>query len=55
MKYAPNPGRAPLRGQQRNDLMENLRIYPPNKKTVVVFVVDEDQQAVRILNMFYGG
>ena len=46
---------APLRGQQRNDLMKNLRIYPLNKKTVVAFVVDEKQQAVRILNIFYGG
>ena len=46
---------APLRGQQRNDLMKDLRIYPLNKKNVVAFVVDEDQQAVRILNIFYGG
>jgi hypothetical protein len=46
---------APLRGQQRNDLMKDLRIYPLNRKTVVAFVVDEDQQAVRILNIFYGG
>jgi len=46
---------APLRGQQRNDLMKNLRIYPFNKKTVAAFVVDEDQQTVRILNIFYGG
>ena len=46
---------APLRGQQRNDLMKNLRICPLNKKTVVAFVVDEEQQAVRILNIFYGG
>ena len=46
---------APLRGQQRNDLMKDLRIYPLNKKTVVAFVVDEEQQAVRIMNIFYGG
>ena len=46
---------APLRRQQRNDLMKGLRIYPLNKKTVVVFVIDEEQQAVRILNIFYGG
>ncbi len=46
---------APLRGQQRNDLMKGLRIYPLNKKTVVAFVVDEEQQAVRIMNIFYGG
>ncbi len=46
---------APLRGQQRNDLMKCLRIYPLNKKTIVAFVVDEEQQVVRILNIFYGG
>lgn len=46
---------APLRGQQRNDLMKNLRIYPLNKKTVAAFLVDENQQAVKILNIFYGG
>ncbi|MCK5163925.1 MAG: type II toxin-antitoxin system RelE/ParE family toxin, partial [Desulfobacula sp.] len=46
---------ASLRGQQRNDLMKDLRIYPFDKKTIVAFVVDEDQQVVRILNIFYGG
>ena len=46
---------APLRGQQRNDLMKDLKIYPLDKKTVVAFVVDGNQQAVRILNIFYGG
>lgn len=45
----------PLRGQLRNDLMKALRIYPLNKKTIVAFVVDEDKQAIRILNIFYGG
>jgi plasmid stabilization system protein ParE len=35
--------------------MKNLRIYPLNKNTVAAFAVDEDQQAVRILNIFYGG
>ena len=33
---------APQRGQPRNDLMENLRIYPLDKKTVVAFVVDNN-------------
>ena len=46
---------APQRGKQRNDLMENLRIYPLDKKTVVAFVVDNDKQVVNILNIFYGG
>ena len=35
--------------------MENLRIYPLDKKTVVAFVVDKDKQMVNILNIFYGG
>ena len=46
---------APLRGQQRNDLMKNLRIIPLNKKAVAAFLVDEETQAVLILNIFYGG
>jgi plasmid stabilization system protein ParE len=46
---------APLRGQQRNDLMKNLRVYPLNKKTVAAFIVDENKQTVNILNIFYGG
>ena len=46
---------APLRGQQRNDLMENLRIIPLEKKAVAAFLVDEETQAVLILNIFYGG
>lgn len=46
---------APQRGQQRSDLMENLRVYPLDKKTVAAFIVDEKKQAVNILNIFYGG
>ena len=46
---------APLRGQQRDDLMENLRITPIDKKAVVAFIVDEGKQVVIILNIFYGG
>ena len=46
---------APLRGQQRDDLMENLRITPIDKKAVAAFIVDEGKQAVIILNIFYGG
>ena len=46
---------APLQGQQRDDLMENLRITPIDKKAVVAFIVDEGKQAVIILNIFYGG
>ena len=46
---------APLRGQQRNDLMKNLRIIPLDKKAVAAFLVDEETQTVVILNIFYGG
>jgi plasmid stabilization system protein ParE len=46
---------APLRGQQRDDLMENLRITPIDKKAVVAFIGDEGKQAGIILNIFYGG
>jgi len=46
---------SPLRGQQRDDLMGNLRIIPIDKKAVAAFIVDEEKQAVIILNIFYGG
>ncbi len=46
---------APMRGQRRDDLMANLRIAPIDKKTVAAFIVDEEKQAVLILNIFYGG
>ena len=46
---------APLRGQQRDDLMHNLRIVPIDKKAVAAFIVDEDKKAVLVLNIFYGG
>ncbi|MCG8634777.1 MAG: type II toxin-antitoxin system RelE/ParE family toxin [Desulfobacterales bacterium] len=46
---------APVRGQRREDLIKGLRIYPLTKKTIAAFVVDEVQNEVRILNIFYGG
>lgn len=46
---------APLRGQKRDDLRKNLRVYPIDKNAVVGFEVDETQQQVTILNIFYGG
>jgi toxin ParE1/3/4 len=46
---------APFRGQQRNDLMKNLRIVPIDKKAIIAFMVDEELHAVTILNIFYGG
>ncbi len=46
---------APLRGQRRDDLMENLRVTPIDKKAVAAFIVDESKQVILILNIFYGG
>ena len=46
---------APLRGHRRDDLIENLRVAPIEKKAVAAFIVDEARQAVLILNIFYGG
>ena len=46
---------APIRGQKRNDLRENLRIAPIDKNAVIAFEVDEKVQTVTILNIFYGG
>lgn len=46
---------APLRGQQRDDLMHNLRVVPIDKKAVAAFIVDEEKKAVLVLNIFYGG
>jgi len=46
---------APLRGQQRDDLMKGLRIAPIDKKAVAAFTVNEANQTVLILNIFYGG
>lgn len=45
----------PIRGQQRNDLMNGLRVYPLDRRTVAAFLVDEAEQTVCILNIFYGG
>ena len=46
---------APIRGQKRDDLRSGLRIAPIDKRAVVAFEVDEEQQTVTILNIFYGG
>ena len=48
-------GTVPFRGQQRDDLMNNLRIVPIDKKAVAAFVVDEEKRSVLVLNIFYGG
>ena len=48
-------GSAPFQGIRRDDLMENLRIAPIDKKAVAAFIVNEPQQVILILNIFYGG
>jgi len=45
----------PIRGQKRDDLRLNLRVAVIDKNAVAAFEVDEDQQSVTILNIFYGG
>jgi plasmid stabilization system protein ParE len=44
-----------IRGQLRNDLLAGLRVYPLDRMAVAAFLVDEDEQTVCILNIFYGG
>lgn len=46
---------APLRGRNRNDLRENLRVMSVAKNAVAAFEVDEASQTVTLLNIFYGG
>lgn len=45
----------PLIGQQRNDLRKNLRVIAIDKSAIAAFEVNEDEQIVTILNIFYGG
>lgn len=46
---------APLRGQKRDDLRQNLRVVPIDKNAIAAFEVDEEKGTVTILNIFYGG
>lgn len=46
---------APLRGQRRDDLRENLRIVAIDKMAVAAFEVNEEKRSVTVLNIFYGG
>jgi len=48
-------GAAPFQGIRRDDLMENLRVTPIDKKAVAAFIVNAPQQVILILNIFYGG
>lgn len=45
----------PIRGNSRDNIRNNLRIYPLDKKAVAAFEVDEDLHIVRILGIYYGG
>lgn len=46
---------APMRGNTRDDLRQNLRILAIDKNAVAAFEIDENRQVVTILNLFYGG
>jgi len=46
---------APLRGQKRDDLRQNLRIMAIDKNAVIAFEVHEHEATVTIFNVFYGG
>ena len=46
---------APIRGRNRDDIRPNLRILSLDKNAIAAFEVDEEQQEVLILNIFYGG
>lgn len=45
----------PVRGRNREDIRANLRILALDKSAVAAFEVDEKQQIVTILGIFYGG
>lgn len=46
---------APIRGTNRDDLRDNLRIVAIDKNAVIAFEVNEQKSTVTILNIFYGG
>lgn len=45
----------PLRGRARDDIRARLRVLSLDKNAIAAFEVDEAQQEVLILNIFYGG
>jgi plasmid stabilization system protein ParE len=45
----------PHRGTRRDDLRPRLRIVPFKTRTAIAFEIDEDNEVVRILRVFYGG
>ncbi len=46
---------APIRGQRRDDLRDNLRVVAIDKNAVIAFEVNEQKSTVTIFNIFYGG
>jgi len=51
--YCESLATFPQRGKGRNDLMPGLRITHYRKRTVIAFIISEDQ--VSIVGVFYGG
>lgn len=45
----------PLRGVAREDIRPGLRLTHHKGRTVIAYAVDEGQQTVPILGVFYGG
>jgi len=45
----------PLRGQKRDDIRSNLRTTVLDKSAVAAFEVDEVNNILRILGVYYGG
>jgi toxin ParE1/3/4 len=43
----------PLRGQRRDDIRPNLRVTHYKGRTIIAFVVDDQQ--VSIIGLYYGG
>lgn len=45
----------PHKGTLRNDLASGLRAIPAGRRAVVAFVVDDENQEVRVIAITYGG
>jgi len=46
---------APLRGHKRDDIRPNLRTTALDKRAVAAFEVEENNNILRILGVYYGG
>ncbi|MFH8133458.1 type II toxin-antitoxin system RelE/ParE family toxin [Pantoea osteomyelitidis] len=51
--YCESLGLFPERGNQRDDLLTGLRVTNWRKRTVIAFVLEDEQ--VKILGIWYGG